>query len=291
MIVLSRLTTLLWDDRRPGSDTDPLFRRLFLPSLYQLKWAFTNRYSDSTVPAASDNELALFDLLRRSGESIRKLELKITGRGLFRRLFRAAELAPRIERLHLELRRGGYILPELGATLEDGMWDPLYLPTTNRDTTHISDGVDSAPQDTVNPLLPKLVFFSCRCDIPEFTPLCLQRFIQSRRQNDAALAQLDASKLRKVQIQYQSSISSSFESAQGRLARKERHEQFLEELTTKFGVDIEGLQLEIEWPRHNSNERLFSPSYGLPECKPEHIIDRDIGQGPGFFPLNSLGLQ
>jgi hypothetical protein len=132
---------------------------------------------------------------------------------------------------------------------------------------------------------------SCRCDITEFTPLSLQRFIQSRRQSDIALAEIGASKLQKVNFHYQSPITGSFESTPARLAREARHRQFLEELTTKFGVDVEGLQVDIEWPRLSSNERLFSPLYGLPESKPDYMMDRDIAQGLGFFPVNSLDLQ
>ncbi|RXW17390.1 hypothetical protein EST38_g8466 [Candolleomyces aberdarensis] len=139
------------------------------------------------------------------------------------------------------------------------VWEVLSLPIAGQASPHEAG---SSHQDTLDFLLPKLTSISCECDAKDFTPHDLQRFIQSRRQDNLALAQLDACKLQKIRISLENHCSGFTPLAQKH--QEDRQREFLEELTTELGVDVEGLQMDIEWPYSESSfDEAFLPSYGF----------------------------
>ncbi|RXW17382.1 hypothetical protein EST38_g8469 [Candolleomyces aberdarensis] len=283
-IALPQLTTLLWNSRNSSSEHDALFQSLSLPSLRELKWAFAGSH-DYTLSSNS----AFVELLKQSGHNLRTMELTALECRSFRYLSRYMKLTPGIERLHLEI----------GHALAEGeMWEALSLPIADQTSTHEADfgDVNSSLKDTLDPPLPRLTVISCKCYAKNIAPLAVQQFIRSRRQDAHALAQLNSCKLQKIRISYYQDRydfpprSPSFAHL-AQKHREERQREFLEELTTKLGVDIEGLQVEVEWPYFGSEDRLFSPLCGLPEFKSEDgQLGWDASQSFGLSPNNSLGI-
>ncbi|KAJ2936744.1 hypothetical protein H1R20_g341, partial [Candolleomyces eurysporus] len=287
-ITLPRLTTLIWNSQSSAREHGTLFQSLFLPSLRELKWAFTSsQYDTLNTDDGSTDDPAFMNLLKQSGHTLRKMELTTVGGGLFHPLSRCLKLAPGIERLHLET--GRY------EPTEGNVWEALCLPIADQISTHEADlgSVNSSLQDALNPPLPKLTSISFKCRAKDITSLALQQFIRSRRQDAHALAQLDSCKLQKIRISchqdlYNFPLQSPSFAHLAQKHREERQREFLEELTTKLGVDIEGLQVEIEWPYFGSGDGLFSPFYGLPELKPEDgLLGWDTLRSFGSSPHDS----
>jgi hypothetical protein len=275
---------LFWEDESKSSKYPTLFQYLSLPSLYEVKWTF-NCFQRPTFTSDGDvHKFAFADLLKRSGHNLSKMEVKAAGRKSFDSLLRCLKFAPGIERLHVEIQKGGYC-SRLSNSEGIPLWEGFCLPIAGQPPTH-----------ALKVLLPKLTFISCKCYAENFVPADIQQFILSRRQDDLNLAPLDACRLQKVHISLQNHELSLSPAAQRH--REDRHREFLEELTTKLGVDVEGLEMYIEWPCPQScpenRDRAFSPSSGLEDDPlPESNIDyqkRDFPRTFGLFPQNSLDL-
>jgi hypothetical protein len=281
---------LFWEDWSEASEYATLFQYLSLPSLYEVKWTFTHSQHPRFTSDGDVHNFAFADLLKQSGHNLTKVELKPAGRQSFDSLFRCLKFAPGIERLHVEIQEKGN---PRGLPKPIPLWEVLSLPIAGHSPTPTH--ALSLEHDALDVLLPRLTFISCKCYAEDFVPAALQQFILSRRQGGLDLAPLDACKLQKIHISLQSHESSLSAAAQRH--REDRLREFLEELTTKLEVDVEGLEMYIEWPywaQSDPDNGAFSPLSGLEdEPLPEPDTDfrkRDFPRAFGLFPQNSLDL-
>jgi hypothetical protein len=289
---------LFWEDWSEASEHATLFQYLSLPSLYEVKWTFTHSQHPTFTSDGDVHNFAFADLLKQSGHNLTKVELKTAGRQSFDSLFRCLKFAPGIEKLHVEIQEKGnhHGLPNsqyLPLPKAIPLWEVLSLPIAGQSPTPTH--ALSLEHDALDFLLPRLTFISCKCYAEDFVPAsAIRQFILSRRQGDPNLAPLDTCKLQKIHISLQSHESPLSVAAQRH--REDRHREFLEELT-KLEVDVEGLEMYIEWPywaQSDPDNGAFSPLSGLEDVPlPEPDIDfrtRDFPRALGLFPQNSLDL-